>query len=61
MRIGQASQTTALKNSVSGLETAVKSAKATPSVTTVAAVVSSVTQVKTAASNLQSAVKGACQ
>jgi len=55
------SQTTALKNSVSGLETAVKSAKATPSVTSVAAVGSSVTQVKTAASNLQSAVKGACQ
>ena len=55
------SQTTALKNSVSGLQTAVKSAKATPSVTSVAAVGSSVTQVKTAASNLQSAVKGACQ
>ena len=55
------SQTTALKNSVSSLETAVKSAMSQPSVTTVAAVVSSVTQVKTAAGNVQSAVKGTCQ
>jgi hypothetical protein len=55
------SQTTALKNSVSSLQTAVKSAMGQPSVTTVAAVVSSVSQVKTAASNLQNAVKGACQ
>jgi hypothetical protein len=55
------SQTTALKNSLSSLETAVKSAMAQPSVTTVAAVVSSVTQVKTAADNVQSAVKGTCQ
>jgi hypothetical protein len=55
------SQTTALKNSLSGLETAVKSAMAQPSVTTVAAVGSSVTQVKTAADNVQSAVKGTCQ
>jgi hypothetical protein len=55
------SQTKALKNSLSGLETAVKSAKATPSVTTVATVVTSVSQVKTAASNLQTAVKGKCQ
>ena len=55
------SQTTALKNSLSSLETAVKSAMSQPSVTTVAAVVSSVTQVKTAAGNVQSAVKGACQ
>ncbi|HEY7483501.1 MAG TPA: hypothetical protein VH912_03485 [Streptosporangiaceae bacterium] len=55
------SQTTALKNSVSSLETAVKSAMSQPSVTTVAAVVSSVTQVKTAADNVQSAVKGTCQ
>jgi hypothetical protein len=30
-------------------------------VTTIAAVVTSITQVKTAASNLQSAVKSACQ
>ena len=55
------SQATALKNSVSGLETAVKSAMSQPSVTTVAAVVSSVTQVKAAAGSVQSAVKGACQ
>ena len=55
------SQTTALQNSLSSLETAVKSAMAQPSVTTVAAVVSSVTQVKTAADNVQSAVKGTCQ
>jgi len=55
------SQTTALKNSVSSLETAVKSAMSQPSVTTVAAVVSSVTQVKAAAGNVQSAVKGTCQ
>jgi hypothetical protein len=55
------SQTTALKNSLSSLETAVKSAMAQPSVTTVAAVVPSVTQVKTAAANMQTAVKGKCQ
>jgi len=55
------SQTTALKNSVSSLETAVKSAMSQPSVTTVAAVGSSVAQVKTAADNVQSAVKGTCQ
>jgi hypothetical protein len=55
------SQTTALQNSVSSLETAVKSAMAQPSLTTVAAVVSSVTQVKTAADNAQTAVKGKCQ
>ena len=55
------SQTTALKNSVSGLETAVRSAMGQPSVTTVATVVSSVTQVKTAADNVQTAVKGTCQ
>jgi hypothetical protein len=55
------SQTTALQNSVSSLEAAVKSAVSQPSVTTVAAVVSSVSQVKTAADNLQTAVKGKCQ
>jgi outer membrane murein-binding lipoprotein Lpp len=55
------SQTTALKTSLSSLQTAVKSAMAQPSVTTVAAVVPSISQVKTAASNLQTAVKGACQ
>jgi hypothetical protein len=55
------SQTTALENSLSSLDSAVKSARAQPSVTTVAAVVSSVAQVKTAADNVQSAVKGKCQ
>jgi hypothetical protein len=55
------SQTTALQNSLSSLQTAVTSAMGQPSVTTVAAVVSSVTQVKTAADNVQTAVKGACQ
>ena len=55
------SQTTALKTSLSSLQTAVKSAIGQPSLTTVAAVVSSVTQVKTAADNAQTAVKGKCQ
>jgi hypothetical protein len=55
------SQTTALKNSLTGLETAIKAAKAQPSLTTIAAVVSAVTQVKTSAGNLQSAAKGKCQ
>ncbi len=55
------SQTTALQNSLSSLEAAVKSAMGQPSLTTVAAVVSSVTQMKTAASNLQSAASGKCQ
>ena len=55
------SQTTALKNSLTSLETAIKSAKAQPSLTTIAAVVPAVTQVKTSAGNLQSAAKGKCQ
>ncbi len=55
------SQTTALKNSLSGLQAAIKSAKGQPSLTTVAAVVSSITQVKTSAGNLQSAAAGKCQ
>ena len=55
------SQTTALKNSLSGLQAAVKSARGQPSLTTVAAVVSSITQVKTSAGNLQSAAAGKCQ
>jgi hypothetical protein len=55
------SQTTALKNSLSSLQTAVKSAMSQPSVTTVAAVASAVPPVKTAADNLQTAVKGKCQ
>ena len=55
------SQTTALKNSLSSLEAAIKSAKGQPPLTAAAAVVPAVTQVKTSASNLQSAVKGKCQ
>jgi hypothetical protein len=55
------SQTTALKNSLSGLQTAITSARAQPSLTTVAAVVSSITQVKTSAGNLQNAAAGKCQ
>jgi len=55
------SQTTALNNSLSSLETAIKSAHGQPPLTAAAAVVSSVTQVKNSASALQSAVKGNCQ
>ena len=55
------SQTTALNDSLSGLETAIKSAQSQPSLTTVAAVVSSITQVKTSANNLQNAAAGKCQ
>ena len=55
------SQTTALKNSLSSLQTAIKSAKGQPPLTAATAVVPAVTQVKTSASNLQSAVKGKCQ
>jgi hypothetical protein len=54
-------QTTALKNSLSSLDAAIKSAKGQPPLTAAAAVVPAVTQVKTSASNLQSAVKGKCQ
>ena len=55
------SQTTALKNSLSALEAAIKSARGQPSLTTVAAVVSSITQVKASAGNLQNAAAGKCQ
>ncbi len=55
------SQTTALQNSVSSLGAAIKSAKGQPPLTAATAVASSVTQVKTSASALQSAVSGACQ
>ena len=54
-------QTTALNNSLSSLETAITSAQGQPPVTAAAAVASSVTQVKTAESNLQNAIKGKCQ
>jgi hypothetical protein len=55
------SQITALRTSLSGLQAAVKSALDQPSLTTVAAVVSSITQVKTAAGELQNAASGKCQ
>jgi hypothetical protein len=55
------SQTTALQNSVSSLGTAITSAKGQPPLTAAAAVASSVTQVKTSASALQSAISGTCQ
>ena len=51
-------QTTALQNSLSGLETAIKSAKSQPSLTAASAVASSGTQVKNSATALQSAVSG---
>ena len=53
-----APQTTALQNSLSGLHSAINSAKSQPSVTAASAVGSSVTQVKSSASALQSAVSG---
>ena len=53
-----APQTTALQKSLSGLESAINSAKSQPSVTAASAVTSSVTQVKSSASALQSAVSG---
>jgi prophage DNA circulation protein len=55
------SQTTALQNSLSSLSAAITSAKGQPPLTAAAAVASSVTQVKTSASALQSAVSGTCQ
>ena len=51
-----APQTTALQNSLSGLQSAINSVKSQPSVTAATAVASSVTQVKSSASALQSAV-----
>jgi len=54
------SQTTALQNSLSSLETAIKSVADQPSLTAAAAVASSVTQVKNAASALQSAASDKC-
>ncbi len=55
------SQTTALENSLSGLETAIKSAKGQPPLTAASVVGSAVTQVKNAASSLQSAASGKCR
>jgi Flp pilus assembly protein TadG len=55
------SQITALRTALTGLQAAVKSALGAPSLTTVAAIVPAVTQVKTSASNLQNAASGKCQ
>ncbi len=55
------SQTTALKNSLSGLQTAITSAKGQPPLTAATAVVPAVTQVKTSASALENAASGKCQ
>jgi hypothetical protein len=55
------SQTTALQSPVSSLGTAIKSARGQPPLTAASAVASAVTQVKTSASALQSAVSGTCQ
>ena len=55
------SQTTALRDSLSGLQAAINSALGQPSLTTVAAVVSSISQVKTSAGNLQNAASGKCK
>ena len=54
------SQTAALKNSLSGLQTAITSAKGQPLVTAATAVATSVAQVKNSASNLQSAISSNC-
>lgn len=56
-----APQITALQNSLSGLETAITSAKGQPPATAATAVVPALTQVKTSASALQGAVSGKCQ
>jgi hypothetical protein len=55
------SQTAALSTSLSGLQTAITSAKGQPPVTAAATVVPAITQVKNAASALQSAASGKCQ
>jgi hypothetical protein len=55
------SQATALQNSVSSLGAAIESAKGQPPLTAATAVASSVAQVKTSASAVQSAVSGTCQ
>jgi hypothetical protein len=56
-----APQATALRNSLSGLQAAIKAAQGQPSLTAVQAIVSSLTQVKTSASSLQHAISGKCQ
>jgi hypothetical protein len=55
------SQITALKNSLSSLETSIKSAKGQPPLTAVETVASSLTQVKNSASDLENAASAKCQ
>jgi len=55
------SQTTALQNSLTSLDTAIKSAQGQPPLTAATAVASVVTQVKTSASNLENAISSKCQ
>ena len=55
------SQTAALNTALSGLQTAITSAKGQPPLTAATAVASSVTQVKNSADALQSAASGNCQ
>ena len=54
------SQTAALNIALSGLQTAITSAKGQPLVTAATAVATSVAQVKSSASNLQTAISGNC-
>ncbi len=54
-------QTEALKQALSGLDTAVQSAKGQSDLTAAKAIVPAVSQVKTAASDLQDAVSGKCK
>jgi len=54
------SQTTALQNSLSGLNTAITSAKGQPPLTAAASVASSVTNVKNSADTVQNAIKSNC-
>lgn len=56
-----APQITALQNSLSGLDTAIKSVVGQPSAATVAAIGSAVSQVKNSASDLQNAASSKCK
>ena len=54
-------QTTALKNALSGLDTAIQTAKGQSVLAAAQAIVPAVSQVKTTASDLQNAVSGKCK
>ena len=56
-----APQTTALQNSLTSLDTAIKSVQAQPSAAAIAAIGSSVTQVKNSAGDLENAASGKCK